>query len=127
MPDALEAPESSAELYHARGEDVSVARPLLTGDVVLDIEIPGLDDGERPAIVLAHPCGMRRGAVLAPKILVARVAPYQEVPLTQWVTSNYKVMPLPACAINAEQSHWAGRFEEIGMVRSEELSSGTRV
>jgi hypothetical protein len=47
-----------AELYLARGEEVNPNRPLFTGDVILDIPIPGVQDAG-PAMVVAHPCSIR--------------------------------------------------------------------
>lgn len=59
-PARLEAPAREDDLYHSRGEEVLPTRPLLTGDVLADVEIPGLDDGRGLAIVLTHPCSDRR-------------------------------------------------------------------
>ena len=60
----LAAPASSAELYRGYGDDIPIARPLLTGDVLTEVSIDAeMHDGT--IMVVAHPCSMRgaRGPV----------------------------------------------------------------
>ena len=80
--DALERPDAAEHLYLAASpEEVPIARPLMTGDVFTDIVVPGLDNAGL-AIVLTHPCSMRvDGVNLAPRLLMARVAPSNPIPL----------------------------------------------
>lgn len=124
MPDGLEAPSSIEELYLARGNDeVVISRPILTGDVVSEIEIPGVS-GTGDAIVLTHPCSMRRDGVnLAEKLLVARVRESEPIPFDRWPNSFYGRMPLPELH---EGSHSAAYFDEMGLVPSDLVEQGTR-
>lgn len=122
----LEAPEAEELLYHSRGSEVVPTRPILTGDVFSDVEIPGIDDDAALAIVLTHPCAMRKDGVrLADRIFVARVGPHHTVPLHKWGTSEFKVMPLPEL-LPGEVPH-AARFSDAGMVQSNALRLDARL
>lgn len=122
--DALEAPGSAEDLYLASTPDeVQPARPILTGDVFDAIEIPGTSSVGL-AIVLTHPCSMRRDGVhLAERLLMARVKEAPEIPLHMWPTGHFKVMPLPGLV----EGHYVASFDEIGLVASEVLSHDARV
>ncbi len=50
--------DDSGELYLTRGDEVKPNRPLFTGDVFLDVAVPGVQDGGL-VIVVAHPCSLR--------------------------------------------------------------------
>ena len=56
-------------LYDERA-DVSRARPLLQGDVFDDVVLPGFGEEPRRVQIVAHPCAMRTGATLTPRITV---------------------------------------------------------
>lgn len=122
--DALEAPGAAEDLYLASARDeVEPARPILTGDVFDSIEIPGTSSVDL-AIVLTHPCSMRRDGVhLAERLLMARVRQAPEIPLHKWSTGHFKVMPLPGLM----GGHYAASFDEIGLVASEVLTDKARV
>lgn len=92
----LECPDAAEHLYLAASQDeVPTARPFMTGDVFTSIAVPGLDSTGL-AIVLTHPCSMRADGVrLAPRLLMARVAPTSPIPLPDWRNGHFKVMPLP--------------------------------
>ncbi len=123
-PALLEAPATEDDLYHSRGEEVLPTRPLLTGDVLADVEIPGLDDGRDLAIVLTHPCSMRRDGVhLQDRIFVARVVEHAVVPASQW-NGHYAKMPLSGLINGAS---YAALFDSAGLVRSEFLIETERV
>lgn len=121
----LESPSSAADLFLASAVDeVEESRPILTGDVFAEVQIPGLD-APGLAIVLTHPCSMRRDGVnLAERLLMAEVRAYQNVPLTGWATGHYRVMPLPQ--LDGEATY-AALFDNIGLVRSDELAGHQRV
>jgi hypothetical protein len=126
MPDELEAPETASSLYLARGADVNVDRPLIQGDVFVDIEIPGVDDGAGIAAILTHPCTMRRDGVhLVERLLVARVVICNPIPLDRWDKGNYKVMPLPELLESDE--HFAVNYELCGRVQSSVLQEAGRI
>lgn len=122
---ALESPATEDGLYHSRGPDVLETRPLLTGDVFRDIDVPGLDDGPGLAIVVTHPCSMRKdGVALIDRILVARIEDHQPIPLDHWPKGYFKLMPLPG--LLGQGAH-AALFNSIGLVRSGELEARERV
>jgi len=122
--DALESPSSADELYLAASADeVEAARPVMTGDVFSEVEIPGTD-GIGLGIVLTHPCSMRvDGVNLADRLLMARVATSTDVPLKKWATGHFKVMPLPGLL----GAHHSASFDEIGLVGSGVLAASERV
>jgi len=73
--------------------DVSRARPLLQGDVFDHVVLPGFGEGPVKVQIVAHPCAMRSGADLAPRITVVPVRPYQRVRGSGW-EGHLRVMPL---------------------------------
>ena len=118
----LDQPNDDEEIYHARDEEVSLARPLLTGDVVDDVDVPGI--GRSPAMIVAHPCNMRRGAELAPKLTCAPVAEYQRVEPNQWADGFARVFPLSSFR---ENDHRAARLDELVSVPTERFDLGARM
>lgn len=98
MSDPLETPRGIGELYIARGPDVSVLRPIMTGDVFKDVDIPGVEktDGDeaRLAMVVSHPCSMRDGYKLKSGLQALRVLPSPPIELAAW-KFHYDLMPLP--------------------------------
>jgi hypothetical protein len=127
MPRDLEYPESADNLYLARGEEVVPHRPLLQGDVFEEVTIPGLDDGAGLAIILTHPCSMRKGPTLAPRQLVARVVEANPLPLDRWVTSHKRSIPLPELMLNERERQFMGEFENVGAVASDVLLGSQRI
>lgn len=90
----LDRPRSADELYLARGDEVELFRPIITGDVFDGVAIPGCDEEAGLAIVLAHPCSMREGAHLRSHVQMAAVRRGAPISLDHW-EGNYGVMPLP--------------------------------
>lgn len=126
MPDELEAPDDPEDLYLARGPEVTVARPLLTGDVLDGIVIPGVDDAPGLAVIVTHPCSMRRdGVTLADRLLLARVETYQRLVPEQW-KGHWKVMPLPGLIPTADD-HLAARLDKIGLVSGDVVVAAARI
>lgn len=125
MVGALEAPGSVEELYLARGDEVAAARPLMTGDVVGPLEIPGLESTSGDVIILTHPCSMRKDGVnLVDRLLVARVRESDAVPFDRWSDGFYTRMPLPH--LYGDSAHAAAYFDEMGFVHSNDVENGTR-
>src|SRR5882757_5020194 len=89
--------------------DVSRARPLLQGDVFDGVVLPGFGDDPRKVQIVAHPCAMRTGASLTPRITVAPVEPYQAVSGKAW-DSHPRVMPLAGLVSG---KHFAAKFVDI--------------
>ncbi|MFB7669489.1 hypothetical protein ACFC1R_37220 [Kitasatospora sp. NPDC056138] len=76
MAHEMEKPSRPSDLYRALGEDVSPARPIITGDIFADTEITELDGirTKRTVMILDHPCSLRTdGVTLASRLTVAEV------------------------------------------------------
>jgi hypothetical protein len=109
-------------LYDER-EDVSRARPLLQGDVFDHVALPGFGEEPRMVQIVAHPCAMRTGATLTPRITVAPVEPHQPVTGKGW-QGNPRVMPL---ADLADGRHFATKFVDVTACPAEELTRDRRI
>lgn len=116
----LDSPADADEVYLARAGEVDPYRPVCQGDIFSGVTIPGLDPCHG-AMVIAHPCVMRAGPRLRPKVTVVPVVEYQRVPFEQWSTQHLRVFPLPALdPTRPEQGH-AARFDEFGTVETQAL------
>jgi hypothetical protein len=125
MTDDLEAPASAEELYLARGTGISQARPLMTGDVVRRVDIPGVEV-EGDAIILQHPCSMRKDGVnLVDRLLAARVTASDDVPFDRWPTGYFGRMPLPE--LYGEGNHASASFDDIGLVSASVIEGAERI
>lgn len=122
----LAAPASIDELYSARGDNVVIARPFLTGDVFAGVVIDA-DAQDGLVMIVAHPCSMR-GAEgrLMPRIVVAPIRPYQHIPFDRWPAGHYKVMPLPGLHRDGDEPR-AVHLLELSAIRSSELSRDGRL
>lgn len=109
-------------LYDER-TDVSRARPLLQGDVFGGVVLPGFGDEPMKVQIVAHPCAMRRGADLTPRITVAPVEPYQAVTGEGW-DGNLRVMPL-AGLVDGE--YFATKFVDVTASPAELLTRARRI
>jgi hypothetical protein len=109
-------------LYDERGE-VSRARPLLQGDVFDDVILPGFGDVPTKVQIVAHPCGMRTGATLAPRITVAPVEPHQLVTGKGW-QGHPRVMPL---ANLVDGASFATKFVDATACPAERLTRDRRI
>lgn len=122
---SLETYDSVDELYLARSGEVNPCRPLLTGDVIQDVDIPGTD-GRAPAIIIAHPCQMRgKNAKLNARILCARVHSHCQVDKTAWTTGFYDRMPLPDLV--GDGALHVGDLNMIGLAETRQLDGGQRM
>ncbi len=125
MPsDTLECPSTASELYLvAPPDEVPITRPVMTGDIFADVDIPGVDNTGL-GVVLTHPCSMRSDGVnLVPKLLVARVIEYSSVPFQEWKSGHFKIMPFPELD---GKSH-AAKFDDMGLVQSSVTKPSSRI
>lgn len=111
MPQNLEAPGTDVtpeyeSLYRARGDEVVAQRPIFTGDVFFDVVVEG-EDETRHVLILQHPCVIRRGVELTPKLLVAEVAPAAILPPSHWGTKFYRQLPLAELTVGEHPNHFA--------------------
>lgn len=109
-------------LYDERA-DVSRARPLLQGDVFDGVVLPGFGTEPMRVQIVAHPCAMRTGASLTPRITVAPVEPHPLVTGRGW-QGNPRVMPL---ADLVEGEHFAAKFVDVTACPAELLTRDRRV
>jgi len=109
-------------LYDQRSE-VSRARPLLQGDVFDGVILPGFGSEPRKVQIVAHPCAMRAGTVLAPRTTVAPVERYQQVTGRGW-DGHLRVMPLTEL-LNG--THFATMFVDVTAAPTELLTRSRRI
>lgn len=102
---------------------VSRARPLLQGDVFDDVILPGFDAQPTKVQIVAHPCAMRTGAALTPRITVAPVEPYQTVSGNGW-QGHPRVMPL---ANLVDDANFATKFVDVTACPAELLTRDRRI
>jgi hypothetical protein len=128
MPGPLEQPRSADDLYLAREADIGgvpVYRPIMTGDVFRDIDIPGVeeidrDDG-RLAIIVSHPCSMRSGPSMKDHVQVVRVIRCDPMNLEAWTKQFYDRLPLPDLTVVVDPDDVTGDDPEIELaVRTQE-------
>ncbi|MER6773117.1 hypothetical protein ABT389_25685 [Streptomyces bacillaris] len=128
MPHELEKPGSPADLYRALGEDVSAARPILTGDVFTSVEARDADgtSQHRTIMILDHPCSLRTDGVnLAPRLTVAEVRTSQG---GSW-RGNYGKIFLPSLTTTSEGTaeNYAAFFDSCFLISPERLEAGERI
>lgn len=123
-PGTDEAPEYES-LYRARGDEVAPQRPIFTGDVFFDVAVEG-EEQTRNVIVLQHPCVIRKGVELTPKLLVAEVASAAVLPPSQWVGKFYRRLPL-AELVAGEPKHFAAFFDRHHLIKRKDLELDHRV
>lgn len=121
---SLEPAADPERLYLAVGDDVNDARPIFTGDIFREIEIPGV--GTAPAIVIAHPCSIRgREGALQDRIPVAAVAEHQSHPAKNWSSGFYDRMPLPGLPLDGP--FHVAKLAMFGLASTNELVGAERV
>lgn len=96
----LDKPLIPERLYHAVGGSADSNRPVFTGDIYQNIDIPGIgqplsEAKELSAMIVAHPCSIRgRSGSLKDQIQVAPVVSHPKQPDDKWATGYYNRMPL---------------------------------
>jgi hypothetical protein len=110
------------QLYDERG-DVARSRPIFQGDVFKDVILPGFGDEPRLVQVVAHPCSMREGTELRPRITVAPVEQGSRVKGSGW-NGNLRIMPLPELV---DGKHYAANLIDATAAPSESLNIDNRV
>lgn len=110
-------------LYDERG-DVSWARPLLQGDVFEEVILPGFGDEPRTVQIVTHPCAMRKGPVVLPRVTVAPVEPHQALSGEADWEGHLRVMPLPDLR---DGRNFATKFVDVTAAPSELLTLDRRI
>jgi hypothetical protein len=111
----LETPDDPESIYLARLEEVGEHRPPFTGDVYR------LGDG-RMVMILQHPCALRAGVNLHPRLLVAPVSP--NTLRSSWAKAPFTKMPLPKLIEGKDHS---ADFVALDIVDSATLVASERV
>jgi hypothetical protein len=109
-------------LYDERA-DVSRARPLIQGDVFDGVVLPGFGDEPQLVQIVAHPCAMRAGPDLTPRITVAPVVAHSLVTGAGW-NGNLRVMPLPELV---DGNNFATMFVDVTAAPTELLTRQRRI
>lgn len=121
------APRDLDDLYLARGDEVPVTRPVMSGDVFTGVDVGAHDQEQGLILVVAHPCSMRgAGGRLRPCLTVAPIRPYQAVPLQGWATGHHNVFPLPELTEDDDAPR-AASLLELATAASTELRSDRRI
>jgi len=110
-------------LYDERG-DVTWARPLLQGDVFDGIVLPGFGDQPMKVQIVNHPCAMRKGPEMLPRITVAPVGPHARVQGQGGWDGNLRIMPLPDLA---DGQHHATKFVDVTAAPAALLTRAYRI
>ncbi|WP_030255944.1 MULTISPECIES: hypothetical protein [Streptomyces] len=91
----LSEPAAIEDLYAYWGETPPASRPLMQGDVFSGVVLPGLGEEPQLAQLVMHPCQMRQGPNLRPRIsLVPLKASPQRIVSADW-RKSIRIMPLP--------------------------------
>lgn len=114
----LETPQGSAELYLAFGADLGdfQSRPAFTGDVYRL-------SSDRLVALVQHPCAMRRGVALAPRLLVCAVKVNRNGTPPDWSSGHFKSMFLP----DLDGESFVVDFDDADVVNSGELRASERI
>ena len=121
---SLEPAAEPQKLYLAVGADVNRHRPLFTGDIFPDIDIPGV--GPSTAIVIGHPCSIRgKNGQLAERTPVAAVEMHAPVPPERWSTGYFSMMP--SAGLPAEGEFHVDHLNLFGLALTNELVAGERL
>lgn len=116
-----EPPELIYSYCRQPGGSVPLSRPICQGDVFEGIDVAPFDPAPY-AMVLTHPCSMRRGPVLRPFVSVAAVRRTGE-PVAALFERNGHVMPLPdLCGADSFAA-----LDEMVAVRTSNLNLTGRV
>jgi hypothetical protein len=122
----LDSPDSEDEIYLARAGDIDPYRPICQGDVFADVQIPGIADPVT-VVVMSHPCAMRAGPRLRPRVMVALVSERASIPLGEWATGHLRLMPLPGLNPERPEQSYAANLEEPTTIESSSLMIERRV
>jgi len=121
----LETYQDTAELYLARRSEVNASRPLFTGDVLLDIAIPGIQKSGM-AVVVAHPCSMRgKGGQINDRVMLAAVTPHDTLRPSVWASGYFDRAPMPD--LEGKPGCFVVYLDNIGKTRAELINKSERI
>lgn len=111
----LETPDDPESIYLAREVEIGAHRPTFTGDIYRLA-------AQRLVMVLQHPCALRRGVDLHPKLLVASVAP--DNLRSKWFNAPFSTMPLPKLI---DGKDYSANFVDLEVIASRDLPVHPRI
>jgi hypothetical protein len=115
---SLETPSKASELYLAVTDEELEAfanRPVFTGDVLR------LKSGQLVTLV-QHPCAMRRGMALSPRLLVCGTKPFIQIP-DDWSKGHFKRMFLPDMGARTLSIE----FDDLDVVTRDDILEADRI
>lgn len=135
LAEKLDVPSSPRGIYL---DEVSVYRPILTGDIFRSVRVPGSSDVEAShnlTMIVAHPSVMRDGSTLTDRAKAAPVVPIGGVRKTHWTPDRFDIFPLPCLKSVCESNGfpdvtnlaWAADLRLSGPVDTDLLDVGQRV
>jgi hypothetical protein len=126
MQASLVQPPTAEELVLAE-EEVPLARPLMFGDVIENVPC-SLGGSPLPlAMIVTHPCSMRRGQALRPRMVVAEVGAHdQRVSLERWTTGYWDLFPIDGLDLEPRKPTVV-RLLELHSVDSGAVSTARRI
>jgi hypothetical protein len=134
IADGLDAPAAPDAIYE---DEVSIYRPVFTGDIFQGAEVPGVAASVAPhdlVMVVAHPSAMRTGPVLRPTLRAAPIVPVDNVSPRKWVPGFFDLFPLPlldevtaAADVHVERHGWAALLDLSAPLSAEALDINRRI
>jgi hypothetical protein len=130
----LDVPDDPKDIYLG---EVSVFRPIITGDIFHGVPVPGSSEAEVEfdlTMIVAHPSAMRKGTALEARAQAAPVVQVSGVRRTVWTPDVFDVYPLPllrdvssANGFDVTHSPWAADLRLCGPVDTSLLDVRRRV
>lgn len=125
MAATLDVPDDNEAIYLAVGEVVDDLRPINQGDVYRGIRLPGFPDGDHDIIILTtHPCSLRAGPKLKPRLQAAPVRRGKQIAPHEWATSYLRQMPLPTLC---DDKSYMATLTESSVVTPAQLDGAERI
>lgn len=118
-------------------EEASWYRPISTGDIFLDVVVPGTTAEEQASgmtMILAHPSAMRRGAELETRIRAGPIIRDERISRKKYMSAFADLFTLPRLAPAAlsnghtiDNDQWAASLAITGVVESASLDVTRRI
>lgn len=134
LAERLGTVEQVLDLYR---DEASVYRPILTGDVFFGVPVSGFTDKEGQwgmTMILSHPCGMRKGAVLEPRALAGPIAQAENLSKRKYTRGHHDRFSLPQLntvaaqnGFQIEDEPWCTLLDASGRIETSELDVQRRV
>jgi hypothetical protein len=127
--DDLVDPTDSGSLFLVEGE-VPLARPVMFGDVFTEVPCVRGGDPEPFVMVMTHPCSMRYGPKLRPRVVTGQVLlspPGRREDLGVWQRSLFDYFPLIGFTAADAAEPYVVRLGELHAAESSHLDVSRRM